>query len=244
MKGSKLVMENNRLIIGICDDEQSIHSTVDFLMKEYEEKHHVCCRIVHFYSGNEVLKYENDLDVLLLDIEMPHMDGIETGERLRERGIAYKLIMLTGNKERFKEAFKIEAFRFVTKPVEMNEFFEAMDSARESLLGGNMVSVLRDGVIFEIMQKNITYIEGNKTTTNVYTKSMEYKSSLSLGEWMKQLENKLFFQCHKSYIVNLSMIEDIGEDRAILITREQVQIARRRRTELLQAFMEYDTRYR
>lgn len=244
MKGSKLVMENNRLIIGICDDEQSIHSTVDFLMKEYEEKHHVCCRIVHFYSGNEVLKYENDLDVLLLDIEMPHMDGIETGERLRERGIAYKLIMLTGNKERFKEAFKIEAFRFVTKPVEMNEFFEAMDSARESLLGGNMVSVLRDGVIFEIMQKNITYIEGNKTTTNVYTKSMEYKSSLSLGEWMKQLENKLFFQCHKSYIVNLSMIEDIGEDRAILITGEQVQIARRRRTELLQAFMEYDTRYR
>ncbi len=244
MKGSKLVMENNRLIIGICDDEQSIHSTVDFLMKEYEEKHHVCCRIVHFYSGNEVLKYENDLDVLLLDIEMPHIDGIKTGERLRERGIAYKIIMLTGNKERFKEAFKIETFRFVTKPVEMNEFFEAMDSARESLLGGNMVSVLRDGVIFEIMQKNITYIEGNKTTTNVYTKSMEYKSSLSLGEWMKQLENKLFFQCHKSYIVNLSMIEDIGEDRAILITGEQVQIARRRRTELLQAFMEYDTRYR
>lgn len=65
-----------------------------------------------------------------------------------------------------------------------------------------------------------------------------------MGEWTKQLEGKLFFQCHKSYIVNLSMIEDIGEDRAILITGEQVRVARRRRAELLQVFMEYDTRYR
>lgn len=237
-------MENNKLIIGICDDDQSIHNTVDSMMKEYEGKYQVCCQIVHFYSGKALLEYKDDLDVLLLDIQMPYLNGIEVGEKLRKKGIVYKIIMLTGNKEWFKEAFKIQAFRFVTKPVEINEFFEAIDSVRESFFGGNRVGVLQDGVIYEIMQKNIAYIEGNKTSTNVYTKSMEYKSSLSLGEWTKQLENKLFFRCHKSYIVNLSMIEDIGWDRATLITGEQVQIARRRRTELLKAFMEYDTRYR
>lgn len=232
------------MVVGVCDDEESIHSAVELLMEEYEEINHLHCQMVHFYSGEELLQYEDIFDVLLLDIEMPFMDGIQVGARLREKGMEYKIIMLTGKSERFKEAFKIEAFRFVTKPVSPVELFQALDDVRESMLGASTVSVFYNGVICHILQKDIIYIEGNKTTTNVYTKSTEYRSNLSLGEWTKQLEGKLFFQCHKSYIVNLSMIEDIGEDRAILITGEQVRVARRRRAELLQVFMEYDTRYR
>jgi DNA-binding LytR/AlgR family response regulator len=175
---------------------------------------------------------------------MPEMDGIEVAERLNLKGIDYKIVMLTGKSERFKEAFKIGAFRFVTKPIATEELFEAIDDVRKCMIGGETANVICGGNPYEIHQKDIIYIEGNKSVTNIYTKNKAYHSHLSLGGWTEQLEEKMFFQCHKSYIVNLAVIEEIDEDIATLVTEERVPIARRRKKALLQAFMEYDTRYR
>lgn len=239
-----MLTEYNKLVIGVCDDMQSTHAIIEELITEYEEKLDIPCNIIHFYSGKELLENATKLDMLLLDIEMPEMDGIEVAEQLNLGGIEYKIIMLTGKSERFKEAFKIGAFRFVTKPIDAEELYEAIDDVRKCMPREETVCVLCDGKTYEIRQKDIIYIEGNKSVTNIYTKNREYHSYLPLREWEKQLEEKVFFRCHKSYIVNLGAIEDIKEDKAILVTEEYVTVAKRRKEEMRQAFMEYDTRYR
>lgn len=239
-----MLTKGNKLVIGVCDDMQNTHSTIEELIREYEKKSYISCNIIHFYSGKELLEADTELDLLFLDIEMPEMDGIELAGRLNLKGIDYKIVMLTGKSERFKEAFKIGAFRFVTKPIATDELFEAIDDARKCMIGKETVEVIRGGVPYKLRQKDITYIEGNKSVTNIYAKNKTYHSHMSLREWTEQLEEKMFFQCHKSYIVNLAVIEEIDEDIAILVTEERVPIARRRKKALLQAFMEYDTRYR
>ena len=61
---------------------------------------------LHYHSAKQLLDEKDELDVLLLDIEMPEMDEIEADYQLREQNVEYKIIMLTAREECYKEAFK------------------------------------------------------------------------------------------------------------------------------------------
>lgn len=233
-----------KLIIGLCDDEQFIHEEVENLITEYVKMNKISYELIHFYSGNELLTNSMHLDFLLLDIDMPEIDGIKVGMKLRDREISYKIIMLTAKEERYREAFKIGAFRFIPKPIDKQEFFNTINEVREHLIGLNKVTVYRDGIAYSIIQKNIAYIEAEKSSTLIFTKGLEYRSEQSLLAWKDMLDDRIFFQCHKSYIVNMGKIQEIEKNILKLVSGEKIKVSKRQRTPLLHAFMEYDTNYR
>lgn len=235
---------NIKLKAAICDDERHIHDAVQELMNCYTKERGILLEMYHIYSAQELLSFEEEINFLLLDIDMPDMDGIEAARILNARGIDYKIVMLTSKAERFKDAFKIGAFRFVTKPISREEFFEAVDEVRERMVGMGKIQAYRDGILYEIIQRDILYLMADGNTVRIYTESEEYRSEIPLREWMEKLDNYMFFACHRSYIVNLGKIANIGKDTADLVNGEKVPIARRKRTELQQVFMVYDARRR
>lgn len=235
---------NIRLTAALCDDEPYIHDAVQELMDDYTKERKIPFEMYHIYSAQELISFEEEINFLLLDIDMPGMDGIEAARILNARGINYKIVMLTSKAERFKEAFKIGAFRFVTKPISREELFEAVDEVRERMVGMGKVQAYRDGILYEIVQRDILYLMADGNSVRIYTEREEYRSERPLKEWMEELDVQMFFACHRSYIVNLGKIATIGKDTADLITGEKVPISRRKRTELQQVFMVYDTRRR
>ena len=122
--------DENVLAVGLCDDESHTHDTINTMLLAYSEINDIRFNIVHYYSAQELLTADDKLDFLLLDIDMPEMDGIEAASRLRKKGVEYKIVMLTGKIERFKEAFEISAFRFVSKPINVKELYRAIDDVR------------------------------------------------------------------------------------------------------------------
>jgi len=233
--------EKTSLVIGLCDDEKYIYDMVATLLACYAKKNHIAYRLIYYESAKRLLEAGDELDLLLLDIEMPEMDGIDAAFKLRDRGTDYKIIMLTAREDRYRDAFKINAFRFIPKPVEEKEFYKVMDDVREHLVGLTKVTVFRDGVPFEIVQRDIIYVEAYRSATLIFTRDSEYRSEQSLAAWMELLDNRVFFRCHKSYIVNMGRIEKIGKDTASLVTGDKVKVSRRLKTSLLHAFMVYDT---
>lgn len=236
--------DKTTLTVGICDDENSIHGMVEQMMCDYSHNNNFCINTVHYYSAKELLTSYDELDCLLLDIEMPEMDGIEAAFRLREKGVEYKIIMLTGRTERFKEAFEIRAFRFVSKPVDIKELYRAIDAVRQRLIGRNIIHVYRDGVKYEIVEKDVLFFEAKGSITLIYTINNEYRSEESLMSWMSILDDRLFYQCHKSYIVNMGKILKLEKKTIIMSNGEKVAVSKRRCKSLQQAFMEFDTKRR
>lgn len=232
------------LVIGLCDDEQTTHEVVGSMLSDYAHHNDVGLKVVHYYSAKELIEADDELDFLLLDIEMPEMDGIEAAYKLRTKGVEYKIIMLTARIERFKEAFEISAFRFVSKPVDKNELFRAIDDIRNRLIGTNKITVYRDGMQYEIMEKDILFLEADGSTTLIYTYNCEYRSERSLSSWMSTLDDRLFYQCHKSYIVNMGKIDKIEKRTIIMNNGNKVAVSRRQYKFLLQAYMKFDTERR
>ena len=169
----------------------------------------------------------DSLDGLFLDIDMPELDGIELGLQLREKNVFYKIIMLTAREDRYREAFKINAFRFISKPVRREDFDEAILALCQSLDNDTEVSVYKNRKEYKIAQKTITFIESKNSETRVYTEKYEYRSEMSLKSWMEILDEKSFYQSSRSYIVNMRYVKEIEKKQIRLKTGELVECARR-----------------
>ena len=72
------------LYIAVCDDDEFTHKEVDEVLRRYEDLKGISIEIVHFYNARDLLDYEGDIHILLLDIAMPDINGIEAGQLLRK----------------------------------------------------------------------------------------------------------------------------------------------------------------
>lgn len=236
--------EHKRLVVGLCDDEEYVCDSVYKILKEYGNEHQIEIEFIYYNSAKLLLEKRDMLDVLFLDIEMPKMDGIKAGMKLRDWNIDYKIIMLTVREDRFRDAFKIGAFRFVSKPINEVEFCLAINDVIDAMSINRSVIAYRDNVAFEISQKDILYIEANSSSSLIYTRDCEYRSEQSLKAWSNLLDKRFFFQSHRSYIVNMSKIENVQGNTIYLVTGDRILVSRRLRTSFLKAYMMYDTRWR
>lgn len=233
------------LVIGICDDEKMVLIEMQKYIELYAKQRELEYRLIYYSSGQELLmSYMDDqLNLLFLDMEMPEMDGIQTAEYLNKGGFECKIVMLTNHTERFKEAFKIGAFRFVSKPVDEVELFEAIDDVRSRIVGDMEEIVFRDGKAYTIQQKDILYLTTCNDGTCIYTKNFDFHSDKSLAWWEQKLDDRMFFRSHKAYIVNIGKISKFEKD-ILLQTGEKILVSRRKRKGLEQKFMEYDLQFR
>lgn len=238
------MMTERKFIIGLCDDEAYVHKQIQGYLNCYSKKYNLTITLQSFYSGKELINQMPDLNLLLLDIDMPNLDGIETARILNDREIDYKIVLLTSKRERFKDGYKIGAFRFVTKPIDEIELFEAINNVYKRILGIDQVEVFLKGQKHLIEQKDIVYILADKAQTIIFTKLYEFRSELSLIKWQNILEPRLFVKTHRSYLVNLAQIDTLENEMIVLRSSEKIPISRRQKSVFLNAFMEYDTKYR
>ncbi len=224
--------------IGICDDEQIVRE----LLKQKVE---ICLReagvradILFFQRGQELLETEEDLDILFFDIEMPEMDGIEAGKKLRQKGNNCKIIVATSMVERFKEAFYIDAFRFVTKPFEMEEIREALREAFIAAGGNQTIEVYKNREKYNILCRDILYIEATESSVEFMLKDGKYRKESSLTELEKKLEGNTFFRINRQCIVNIAQIEHY-EKGVILINGDAKKVSQRKKKEFQNAYREY-----
>lgn len=228
--------------IGLCDDEACVHETVSDMIKKYQEERGCNIEVIQFFSAMELLAAEENIQILLLDIDMPQMDGIEAAFRLRAQDKNCRIIILTSKRERFKDAFKIRAYRFVTKPIDIGELEEALDDARDTLLGYTQVELKIGTVTCKAFQYQIDYLQACGDYVKIHVGGNVYESTRTLKSWKEELDSRLFIDCHKSYIANLKSVKKAQKDAFLLENGEKIPIARRRRAAAMQMFIEFDIR--
>lgn len=229
--------------IGICDDEQSIltmlKSLVEECLRELEEE----VEIQVFDSGEKLLEEGKDLDALFLDIEMPGMDGIETGKRIQMQNSECKIIMATSRQDRFKEAFKINAFRFVTKPFQKYEVKEALNDVLQARIGMEEIEIYKERVKYTFFQKDILYIVAMDSSVEFILREGVFRKETSLKELEMILDDRLFYRINKQCIVNMKHIDEY-KSGVVSIDGTKLNVSIRKKKEFEKAYIMYDVNYR
>lgn len=229
-----------KLRIVICDDDPLIHENVKDICDSYVRIEDIafisCC------SVKELLNLKVEYQAVFMDIDMPEIDGIEGIKILQSKGIKKPVILLTSKRERFKDGYIIGAKRFITKPIDKDELFEALDYLFFSMIGSDYITVNYMGKSIKIMQRNIDYIESRGNYRKLYSGEKVYECRYSMKELNNMFDERLFLMVHKGYIVNMSKIKLIGDGWLCMQNDSKLPIARRKSNEVIQALVSFDKR--
>ena len=231
---------SGKTVIGICDDQEIAANLLkDQVVSILKEMGVTGWRLETYHSPITLLKHIESMDILFLDIEMPDMDGIEAGGQIQEKNPDCKIIMSTSRTDRFKDAFKINASRFVTKPFVKEEIKEALSSCLKMTLGENTIDVFQNRISHKVKEKNITYIRAFNGYVEVFTSNQVFRKDVSLDELEKELDEKIFFRIHRQYLINMQHISSY-DNKTVEIDDMSIPISRRRYSDFVKAFMDLD----
>ena len=128
--------------IAICDDEKYISDKVKKLALDFFHRKNVKIKISQFGSGEELLRYNKSIDILFLDIQMDGIDGMETARKLRSQNYKGYLIFITVLKEMVFQAFEVQAYDYLVKPIEEEYFDKKMERLFVSMQNANEANLL------------------------------------------------------------------------------------------------------
>ena len=235
--------------IAICDDEKIVVKAlkkiileiINSFSKELSEKD-ICCEIYEFYDGSELIRSIKEMDAVFLDIDMPHPDGIETGKIILKDNPKCHIIMATGVEARYKEAFKIQAVRFITKPFVKEEIAEAIDYVESKYIGKEYVECYKKRVKMKIMQRDIDYLRAYNSCVFICRGNEEFRKDISLVNCMeKELDKRIFYMVNRNHIVNMAHI-DSYKDGKIHIGNNVISVSRKRKAEFEKIYYDFDIR--
>lgn len=193
----------------------------------------------HIYlSGEALLSSGENYDIVLLDIELKNKNGLEIAALLRKRSRA-KIIFITSHIEEMSNGYKVRAFRFLTKPIKETMFNEAIESAIEEISSVKKLELQSDLGMVVVHNKDIVYVEAGNHSSCVRTVGGVFRSPLILSELRGKLTGREFFSPHRSYIINMDYIREIGTNEVLMHNGERVQLSRLKQREFKQLFYQY-----
>ncbi len=216
--------------IAICDDEAVFVDTVKKIIDEYKSDSEIELNTFCFNSGYELLALNEKIDIAILDVEMPDIDGLEVGKRLRDKNANVVLIYITAYGKYLDDSLDLNAFRFFEKPVDERRFCKGFDRAIKRVyeLSSNIV-VKENSELFKIPTNDVIFIEIESDThrkTRVITQERVYTSTKKMDYWEEQLADNNFAKPHKSYLVNLNHISKYNESKIQLAGQYSIPISR------------------
>ncbi|MGE1061887.1 LytTR family DNA-binding domain-containing protein [Megasphaera paucivorans] len=233
--------------IAVCDNESKDKDMVVRCLQQYLQEKGRQAGVRVYDNGFDLLEELNKryFDIILLDILMPGISGIEVAEVIGKMYSQAKIIFLTSSRDYAIEAFSVQAVHYLIKPFQETDFNEAMDRAFcEMKRKEKQISVkLGGGVVTKIDIEEIDYIENYAHEQNLYLKrgkKLLARQSLSFFlESLQPLAPGQFVQPCKGYLVNMKAIRIVQQDGIVLLSGVKIPISRNNFRSIRDAYFDF-----
>jgi len=202
--------------IAICEDDAANAAENRAILKAYMEQHAYTGKISVFTSGEDLLaSFSLGLyDVILLDIYLSGMSGIDAAKKIRNIDPTCAIIFITSSRDHTAESYSVYGSAYVVKPVSAESMQKALFTCREIFLrNARYIEIRQDRNMMKIPLIKIYYAESHGNYVLFHTSEGEFRTRATLDEIERQLEGGAFFRCHKSYLINSNHIRKLeGND--------------------------------
>lgn len=230
------------LKIAICEDDgRQAQRLMDMVSDWGKEKAH---RIeIRTYASGEAFLFdyekETDFNLMLLDIEMKGINGVELARYLRREGNRGEILFLTSHTEFYGEGYEVDALHYLIKPVPDEKLREVLDRAAYKL-SEEPPSILinTEGQTVKLYEHEICYVEAFSHYISFVTEDGTYRVREKISEAEQRLSEG-FFRIHRSYLVSLGHIKRIGRSQVWLENGESLPLARGRYDEINRAYIRF-----
>lgn len=206
---------DKRYRIAICDDEPQFVEEIREMTNRVLADAGIDPEIFECGNPKDLLREAErrggslPFDIILLDILMREMDGMELALRLRKKGIHSGLVFITVSPEFVYQGYGAEALRYLLKPPQEEELRKVLLLQWRRLHSGRKLIVLTRGRTFQIPVVGIHYAESSGGEVRIHSPERTTGISVKLDELENLLPGDCFLRCHKSFLVNIRQITAI-----------------------------------
>ena len=219
------------MIIGVCDDQAEERERICKVCEKVLEQIKCPAETALYEDASFVLQADTKPDILILDIEMPEMSGIELKDELQHKEGTTYIIFVTDHEELIADAFGLHVLRFVQKENLEDKLPEALAQA---------VRMKRNNcIVHGTASEKILYINSLGNYIQIVTESGKQPLiRKSMKQLKKMLEGCPFIEIKRGCLVNVAKIEKI-KSGIVVVGDERLEISKRKQAEVTHAYLTY-----
>ena len=233
-----------KIKIALCDDDAKALRVIAGAAESAFQEKGIYTDIQRFNSGKALLQAmeQTRFHIVLLDIEMPGMDGIAVGKRLRELGDGTHIVYVSEAESRVFESFLVQPLGFVRKSNFLNDIAAVVElyvkTCSQDERGDYLEFQTRSGLL-TLKSRQIRYIEGSRNYQLLYLEGQKEPTEVKMT--MDKLEEATrthsFIRIHKGYLVNYRCIQRISASAVTLLDGTQLPIGRSKAAEVKSKYL-------
>lgn len=203
------------LSIGICDDNQENRLSLRWLLENILESRKIEHIIYEFSSGETLLqwmeRHQNEIDLLLLDIEMGKLNGMETAKLLRTNFESLQIVFVTGFSDYVFDGYGVDALGYLLKPAKREQLEAVLDRAlaRRCKDAKRIYSCHNGDIWYRIPHSEILYFESDRRKITCVTAKRNYSFYGKLDAVEQELTEADFIRIHQRYLVRAAAIRQV-----------------------------------
>ncbi|MCD8367386.1 MAG: LytTR family DNA-binding domain-containing protein [Clostridiales bacterium] len=227
--------------IAVVEDNPQDAALLEEHLRRYQEATETPLSVTLFSDGAELLEpYTPRWDLILLDIQMAQMDGMETARRIRQQDEGVVLVFVTSMTRYAVEGYRVNALDYLLKPVTYPQLKLSMDRVMALLRRNESRSLLlpQEDQLVKVSVADILYAEVQDHELRVVTTTDCYRLRATLNDLERKLEGANFARCNRHYLVNLRNVTSVGRD-SVKVGDYELPFSRPMRKPFLQAYAAY-----
>lgn len=222
--------------IAIVEDEHPFMQTLERFCKRFGEERGEQIEAVCYDNPLVFLqKYRGGVDIILMDIIMPQLNGMECAKRLRKRDDTVLLCFVTSMAQYAIQGYEVGAVDFIIKPVSYDEFSMKMSRILRILKkqASDTILISSRSELKKIDLRDLYYVEVYNHSLIYHTSAGDFEAYGKLSSLESDQRFRNFLRVSPSYLVNCGMISSVQED-SLTVNGAKLPISRRRRKECLE----------
>ena len=227
--------------IAICEDDKEIQTFIERKTEECLKEIGLEGECECFSCAEELLeKGSMPYSFYILDIQMGRLSGMELAEYIRRQDKSTLILFVTGYKEMMQQAFDVQAFQYLVKPINPDTAYNVIMRALRT------IQEKRNYICFTNKKKDTIFyydeiecIESRRRKIIVHTEKGDYEFYGSLNQIEEDIKGPMFVRVHKSYLINLEKLREVERESVTLRSELKVPITRTYRQEFNKAYQKF-----
>lgn len=226
--------------IAIVEDDDHFVSVLSEYLDRYAAQYHVSFRTRRYTDGYAIVDgYRHTFDIILMDIEMGLMNGMEAAHEIRKVDEDVIIIFITNMSQFAIQGYSVSALDYVLKPVNYVAFSESLKKAiaRLKKKPETLIQIIQKNVTLRLRSSDILWVESHGHRLTFHSLSGDFETTVYS---LKQIEEKLhddgFMRASSGTLVNLNKVSEI-QNGSILIDGQTIFLSRSRKNEFMAALV-------
>ena len=227
--------------IAVVEDNDAMRAQLCGFIAQYAQESGHQLDVTAFSDGAQLVEpYRPGFDIIFLDVEMKHLDGMETARRIRERDGGVLIVFITNMAQYAIRGYAVGALDYVLKPVPYFAFSQQLQKALGQLekRERHYLAVAVDGGMRRLDAAEIYYLESEGHKVHFYTEKENFVVPGTLKNYEEKLVGRAFARCNSGYLVNLAQVSGVQQDM-VQVGPYTLQISRPRRKAFMAELADY-----